>query len=506
MPSLIVYGGEQSGRVIDLQKDNLIIGHAPACDVVLAGNDVAPQQARIVARDGIYWLQALHYGVFVGRRPVIQQPIGIGDEFNIAAYRFCFSDDEAAPQAENIQRSLHNALINQLDLKRLSTAQMADKTLRRRAEEALDNLIHERPLTGDVAAIKKSVLDATLGLGPLEPLMADESITEIMVNSPNRIYVERRGKLELVETTFMGKEEVLTTIERIVGPLGKRIDESSPMVDARLPDGSRVHAIISPLALDGPVLTIRKFPRRRVTIDDYLAYGSLSAGMADFLRLSVRAAKNMIIAGGTGTGKTTLLNILSGFIPEGERLITIEDSAELQLKQAHVVRLETRPNNIEGKGEVAIRELVRNALRMRPNRIIVGECRGPEALDMLQAMNTGHEGSLTTIHANSPVDALRRLENLVLLAGMELPLKAVRELIYSSIHIIVQLARCSDGGRRVKSISEICGFYEGEIQIQEIFKYDQRRHIATGVIPNCLADLAILPSEMSIFVPEWESK
>jgi pilus assembly protein CpaF len=369
------------------------------------------------------------------------------------------------------------------------------------------------PAGQNTAELKKSVLDAALGLGPLEDLLIDPSVTEIMVNAPDRIYVEKAGKLQLTQVTFLNRSAIHTAIERIVGPLGRRIDESSPMVDARLADGSRVNVIIPPLALDSPLVTIRKFPEKRMTIEDLMQRGALTEVMAEFLRLCVVSEKNIVISGGTGSGKTTLLNILASFIPDGERIVTIEDSAELQLPQEHVARLETRPPNIEGKGAVSIRDLVKNSLRMRPDRIVVGECRGGEALDMIQAMSTGHDGSMTTLHANSPDDALRRLETMMMMAGMDLPLKAIRDNIFAAVHIVVQASRFSDGTRKISSIAEISAMYDGNIQLQEIFTFHRSglrqdgsvegKHVPTGVIPTFVDELrdAGVGVDMSLFVP-----
>ncbi|HXA43857.1 MAG TPA: CpaF family protein, partial [Candidatus Solibacter sp.] len=428
--------------------------------------------------------------------------------------------EKARATEEEIRSMLHGHLITELNLKRLTLEQMADASLRKRASDALDQLIetHEKliPPQYDRKELKKAVLDAALGLGPLEDLLAEDQITEIMVNGPQRIYVEQKGRLHRSSKSFLSRAEILTAIERIVGPIGRRIDESSPMVDARLHDGSRVHAIIPPLALDSPTITIRKFPKKRITVEDLISFGSLTQPMGDFLRVCVQATKNMIISGGTGSGKTTLLNVLTSFIPDGERIITIEDSAELSLPQEHVVRLETRPPNIEGRGEVSIRELVRNALRMRPNRVVVGECRGGEALDMLQAMNTGHDGSLTTIHANSSRDALSRLETLVLMAGMDLPAKAIRQQVAAAIDLIIQLSRMKDGSRKVTNISEITGMEGETITMQDIFIYEQRGLDAagrvqgvfrpTGIRPNIidkLFDLGLpIPAELSRLFPD----
>ncbi len=319
----------------------------------------------------------------------------------------------------------------------------------------------------------EQIVAEILGLGPLEPLLADETITEIMINGPKKVFVERRGKLERVNVTFESDEHVMRIIERIVAPLGRRIDESSPLVDARLKDGSRVNAVIPPIALCGPTLTIRKFFKKPLTIEDLIRFGSVTEEAVEFMRACVIAGLNVVVSGGTGTGKTTFLNILSGFIPEDERIVTIENAAELQLRQEHVVTLESRPPNIEGKGEITIRDLVINALRMRPDRIVVGECRGGEALDMLQAMNTGHDGSMTTLHANNTRDALSRLETMCLMAGMELPHRAIREQIASAIDVIVQLERLRDGSRRVTYITEIQGMEGDVITTADIFKFEQ---------------------------------
>ncbi|MDW8183860.1 MAG: CpaF family protein [Anaerolineae bacterium] len=339
----------------------------------------------------------------------------------------------------------------------------------------------------------EQIVAEILGFGPLEPLLKDDTITEIMVNGPKKVYVERRGKIERTNVVFEDDEHLMRIIERIVAPLGRRVDESMPYVDARLPDGSRVNIVIPPISLIGPVVTIRKFYRTPLTVDDLVRLGSATPEVMEFLKACVQAKINIVVSGGTGSGKTTLLNILSGFIPEGERIITIENAAELQLRQEHVVTLETRPPNIEGKGEITMRDLVINALRMRPDRIIVGECRGGEAFDMLQAMNTGHEGSMTTIHANSPRDALARLENMVLMAGTDLPHRAIREQIAMAIDLIVQTARMRDGSRRIISLTEIQGL-EGEvITTTELFRFEQYgmeggkivgRLVPTGIRPR----------------------
>ncbi|NOR82246.1 MAG: CpaF family protein, partial [Ardenticatenales bacterium] len=319
----------------------------------------------------------------------------------------------------------------------------------------------------------EQIVAEILGLGPLEPLLADDSITEVMVNGPKNIFVERDGKIERTNASFESDEHLMRIIDRIVAPLGRRIDESSPMVDARLPDGSRVNAVIPPISLVGPTVTIRKFSRIPLTIQDLIGFGSITPEAVEFLRASVTARINILISGGTGSGKTTLLNVLSGFIPNDERIVTIENAAELQLRQEHVVTLESRPPNIEGRGEITTRDLVINTLRMRPDRIVVGECRGAEALDMLQAMNTGHDGSLTTAHSNSPRDSLARLETMVLMAGMDLPMRAIREQIASAIQLVVHEERMRDGSRKVVSITEIQGMEGDIITMSEIFAFEQ---------------------------------
>lgn len=356
------------------------------------------------------------------------------------------------------------------------------------------------------ARITGEIIDEALGFGPITPLLKDPEVTEIMVNGPRQVYVERGGMLELTGVTFRDDQHVMHVIDKIVAPLGRRIDESVPMVDARLPDGSRVNAIIPPLALNGPTVTIRKFFQDPLTVDDLLTLGTLTREMIVFLEACVRARLNMVVSGGTASGKTSMLNILSSFIPADERIITIEDAAELQLRQEHVVTLESRPANIEGRGEITIRDLVRNALRMRPDRIVVGEVRGKEALDMLQAMNTGHDGSLTTAHANSPRDVLARLETMVLMAGMELPVRAIREQISSAVDVIVHMARLKDGSRKVTHVTEVQGMEGDVIVLQDIFLFEQAgvdsdgrirgRFRATGIRPKFVDRLEVSGLEL----------
>lgn len=382
------------------------------------------------------------------------------------------------------RQRLHTILLETMDLRRHDVSKMSDEQLRTETRRYIQDIMREQraniPEQLDVELLARQVLDEAVGLGPLEELLADAAVTEIMVNQFDKIFVERDGRLEKHPLTFTSDRAVLGVIERIVAPLGRRIDESSPMVDARLKDGSRVNAVIAPLALKGPALTIRKFAKYKMTAENLVDFGALSADMAAFLQVCVAARKNIIVSGGTGSGKTTLLNILSNFIPSGERIITVEDAAELQLHHEHWISLEARPANVEGKGAVAIRDLVRNTLRMRPDRIVVGECRGGEALDMLQAMNTGHDGSLTTLHANSPRDALSRLETMVLMAGMELPLSAIRDQVASAVQIIVQQTRFTCGARMVTSITEITGMESGKFQMQELFRFVNQGYANTA--------------------------
>ncbi len=376
--------------------------------------------------------------------------------------------------------NIHKQVIEELDSELLKN-QGAEDADNEKIAETIENLVNtmlDKEASyvprADRARIIHEIIDEVIGLGPINPLLNDPSVSEVMVNGPSHVYVERKGKLVLSDVTFRDNEHVLHIIEKIVAPLGRRIDESSPMVDARLPDGSRVNAIIPPLALRGPTLTIRKFSKDPLKIDDLIRFGSLTPEMARFLEACVKSRLNIVVSGGTGSGKTTTLNVLSSFIPDDERIVTCEDAAELQLRQEHVVTLESRPPNIEGKGAVSIRDLVKNCLRMRPDRIVVGEVRSGEALDMLQAMNTGHDGSLTTGHANSPRDMLARLETMVLMAGMDLPVRAIREQIASAVDMIVQQNRLKDGSRRITHLTEVLGMEGDTIVLQDIFVYEQK--------------------------------
>jgi pilus assembly protein CpaF len=417
-------------------------------------------------------------------------------------------------------RIIHEQLISEMDLRRKDVHSMSDEQLRVEAETLIDQIIAR--ISGDLPAdinivqLRGSVINEAVGLGPLERFLEDDSITEIMVNNHQEVFVERAGKLINSGENFSSDQAVMSVIERIITPLGRRIDEGSPMVDARLKDGSRVNAIIPPLAIKGPSLTIRKFAKRRLSFNDIVEYDSMNQDMVDFLRVCVEQRKNIIVSGGTGSGKTTLLNVLSNFIPDSERIVTVEDAAELKLYQPNLVSLEAKPANLEGRGAVTIRELVKNTLRMRPDRIIVGECRGGEALDMLQAMNTGHDGSLTTAHANSPRDALSRLEVMVLMAGMDLPVSAIREQIASAVNIIVQQTRYACGSRKISKITEVTGIEGNTIQLQDIYEYRQRgfneqgkvsgEFVATGFVPSFYESLKAIgvPIDLTIFGNEQD--
>ncbi len=386
---------------------------------------------------------------------------------------------EKVEQFNTLKMRLHRKLIDQLDLTRMVGD---DETLREQVKELVSQLADQENTLlnyNERQRLISEVLDETFGLGPLEVLLADPTISDILVNGPKQVYVERRGKLEVTEIEFRDNAHLMHIIDKIVSAVGRRCDETCPLVDARLADGSRVNAVIPPLAIDGASMSIRRFGADPLTWDDYINYKSVTPEMRDFLGACVKAHLNILVVGGTGSGKTTLLNNLSTFIPDTDRIVTIEDAAELQLRQPHVVRLETRPANIEGKGRISIRDLLINSLRMRPDRIVVGECRGPETLDMLQAMNTGHDGSLTTIHANSTRDAVARVETMVMMAGFELPVRAIRQQFASAIHVIVQAQRLTGGPRKLVSVTEVTGMEGDIITMQDIFSFEQ-----TGIAPN----------------------
>ena len=537
--------GESTEIAVD--ADHALIGKTRLCAVLLSGWRVGKEHARLMRTPQGLMLEDLGQfsGTWVnGSRVVRHGPLTFADQIQIAGYKLRVQEVSlrsappgaaASPTASVVQlasikhlphtepgadrlpagtglqhakvlaiqarhpwrKRVHDQLLDTIDLRRRDLTRMSDAELRveteRLVREILDNLV-ELPATIDRVALNKEVLNEAIGLGPLEELLADESVTEIMVNRHDEIFVERAGQLQWYPLSFTSDRAILGVIERIVAPLGRRIDESSPLVDARLKDGSRVNAIIPPLALKGPTLTIRKFPKKRLNTDDMIGYGSVSSEMVKFLQLCVEHRKNMIVSGGTGSGKTTFLNVLSNFIPDGERIITIEDAAELKLNHTHLVSLESRPSNVEGRGAITIRDLVKNSLRMRPDRIVVGECRGGEALDMLQAMNTGHEGSLTTLHANTPRDALARLETLILMAGMDLPINAIREQIASAVDIVVQQTRFSCGSRKVTSIAEITGMENGRIQLQELFRFDAKGFGDNGKVLGQFSGCDAIPS------------
>lgn len=400
-----------------------------------------------------------------------------------------------------IKSRVQNRLINELDPK-LDLSNKAK--VRRQVEETFNSILDGESIVLTRAERQRlfdSIEADIIGLGPLEALLADPDTSEIMVNGPRQIYIEKKGRLIHTDSTFASDEHVLRIIDRIVAPLGRRVDESSPMVDARLPDGSRVNAIIRPLALNGPTITIRKFRKDKLTISDLVRFGSMSNEMGEFLGACVKARLNVVVSGGTGSGKTTLLNVLSSFIPEDERIITVENAAELQLHQDHVVSLESRPPNVEGRGEVTIRDLVINCLRMRPERIIVGECRGGETMDMLQAMNTGHDGSMTTIHANTPKDAVSRIETMCLMSGMDLPARAIREQIVSAVNVFVQQSRLKDGSRKVTQITEVTGMEGDVVVMQDIFVFEQTGIDEKGRIVGQLRPTGVRPR----FIEKFES-
>jgi pilus assembly protein CpaF len=419
-----------------------------------------------------------------------------------------------------VQRRIHNQLFSARELKNVDFDKISEGEAREKTEKVAIKIIREMAGRGEIPkdmdkrALLKAVLDEALALGPLEDLLADDDISEIMVNAWNRIFCETRSQgMVLSEKKFTSDEQIINVIRRIISPLGRRINEQQPLVDARLKDGSRVNAIIPPLAVSGPALTIRKFPKERLGIEDLVNFKSMTWPMAKFLELCVKEHLNVVISGGTGSGKTTLLNVISGFIPSKERIVTVEDVSELRLPQLHVVTLEARAANLEGTGAIHIRDLVKNCLRMRPDRIVIGECRGGEALDMLQAMNTGHDGSLTTLHSNNPRECMARLETLVMMAGMDLPLKAIRDQMASAVHLVVQQARLADGSRKVTHITEVCGMEGETITLQDIFLFNQTGfdrkgkvlgyHDATGSVPNFVQKMRRrgIKIDMSIFKP-----
>lgn len=478
--------------------DELVIG---PCQIRVLASDLLVKQGATAEADGVPVPARVPDSAASSVPRAIQEPVpgaealtvDIGTAAPDTGAAVAGGKSSASPAWKAHRKRLHDGLIAALQLRRQDIGHMSDAALRAQATAVLGELIAADPgLDGalDPAVLVTDLVNEAVGLGPLEPLLMDPGVTEIMVNRHDEIFVERAGRLVPAGTTFSSEQAVLGIVDRIVAPLGRRIDDAAPMVDARLPDGSRVNAVIAPIALRGTSLTIRKFPSRRLTLGDLMATGALDQSMGQFLTHCVRHRRNLVVSGGTGSGKTSLLNVLSNAIPAGERIITIEDAAELRLDHVHLVALEARPANLEGRGQVEIRDLVRNALRMRPDRIVVGECRGGEAFDMLAAMNTGHEGSLTTLHANSPRDALSRLETMILMAGMDLPLSAVREHIAASVDFIVQLVRVADGRRMVSAIVEVTGLEAGRIQMQELF-------VGESGPPAVFTGCGLLPSGFS---------
>ena len=514
-----LFGGARETR--ELANGTYMIGRAASCHVRFDAPEVSERHAVLTVRDGKAILEDLHSsnGTLVNGEPIDGAVVlDNGMVVTVGSAMMRVSEDGETKEEDegeqgndensivrldpspsttpvvadplrdlrrNVQTQIQHELLKRMDMKKLTVQGVDREGLEDTAREKIRGIIDEVVANGklpqgiDPVRLEDDVFNEAMRLGPLEDLLADDSVTEIMVNGPSKVYVERGGKLQLSDCQFSDDASVMAVIERIVAPLGRRIDESQPYVDARLADGSRVNAIIAPLALSGPTVTIRKFAKKALSPEDFIRFGTWTADAATFMNICVRLRKNIIVAGGTGSGKTTLLNLLSGYIPENERIVTVEDAAELRLQQPHVVRLEARPPNIEGKGAVTIRDLVKNCLRMRPDRIIVGECRGGEALDMLQAMNTGHDGSLTTVHANSPRDVISRLETMVLMSGMELPSRAIREQIQSAVDIIIHESRMADGSRKVTAITEVTGMEGSQIVMQDIFTFVQ-----TGVGEN----------------------
>src|SRR3990167_980439 len=509
--------------VYEFAVGSYMLGKGDKCDVILNDHHASRNHAKldVTLRAAVLSDLGSTNGSWVkGARLTAPMTLNVGDVVNFGELRLLvISAPETVMEALGgfdrrpirstanqesealvaLKRRVHSLILEYLDLRKRANLQEMDATeLREEAEKATHDIIRDHvdviPDGLSRTELKRQVVAEAVGLGALEPLLKDDAITEIMVNGADHIYVERDGRLVLSESRFTSTQSLLAIIDRIVAPLGRRIDESSPMVDARLLDGSRVNAIIPPLALNGPTITIRKFAKKNLFMNDLVKFGSISSEMALFLKRAVELKKNIVISGGTGSGKTTLLNILSNFISDDDRIVTIEDAAELKLNQQHVVSLESRPANAEGKGKITIRDLVINALRMRPDRIVVGECRGGEALDMLQAMNNGHDGSLTTGHANTPSDFLNRLEVMVMMAGVDLPSRAIREQIASAVDVLVQQSRLADGTRKITHIMEVSGFDGDKINLRSIFEfvrkgYDNKGKIvgefrATGYIPR----------------------
>lgn len=567
MFQITIHNPDQKNDIIkDVSEtdQSLTIGRHSECDIVLTGSGVSRKHARFLFINGTVFIEdtGSSIGTKVNNVKIEEMTeLTSADVVQIAGFKLSFSDGNAqlkqpapvitqkkeepvsapapapASQVNNfldefknvsvlyetgtmdLKRKIHEDILEKLNLSEDILKDTANEEVLSKVEVCLDRVLkerrHEIPRTIPLDLFRQALLDELIGFGPITPLLRSPRVSEIMINGPDCIFVESRGLLYESGVRFFNSQHLLSIIQRIVEPLGRHVDDASPMVDARLPDGSRVNAIIPPLSLRGASVTIRKFADKKLTTDDLINFGSMTREMALFLEEAVRSRQNILVAGGTGSGKTTLLNVLSLFIPEGERVITIEDSAELKLTHRNIVSLEARPANIEGKGKVSIRDLVINTLRMRPDRIIVGECRGAEALDMLQAMNTGHDGSLTTCHANNPRDALTRLENMVMMAGYELPSRAIREQIAGALNLIVQQTRMPDGSRKIVQISEVTGREGDVILMQDVFVFEQTGfdtngkvmgyHTATGNIPYFIDELrktGRLKLDMSVFVPQ----
>ena len=559
---LIIKGRSESFRSVSLdgEKSSWLIGRDPNCDIVLKASQISRRHAMISLEDGEFFIEDCNssLGVFVNESKITEKTkIAVGNLIRLCSYELLLSfedvEEESPDESEQtvmisdiqkfrgaffnqgrfqseyksvnllytdemmkLKKRIHEKILSEMNLPAIHVRDLAKAETRVRLDRVLTRVMrefwHEIPRNISPEIFKEGIVDELINYGPISPLLRADDITEVMINGPDLIFVEHEGKLFETGIRFFNDQHLLSVIQRIVEPLGRHIDEASPMVDARLPDGSRVNAIIPPLAIDGALVTIRKFAKNKLTTEDLIDYGSLTDEMAQFLSFAVKYKQNIIISGGTGSGKTTLLNVLSQFIPLDERLVTIEDSAELKLTHRNLARLESRTANIEGKGKVSIRDLLVNALRMRPDRIIIGECRSGEALDMLQAMNTGHDGALTTVHANSPRDSLSRLENMVLMAGVELPVSSIREQVASAINFVVQQSRLGDGSRKITQVTEITGREGNTILMQDIFVWKQEgidedgkfygHFEATGHIPkfvSALRERGILDIDMSLF-------
>lgn len=545
-------------RMVEIPENSVLsLGRLESSDIVLNDMAVSRRHATIFSNGGECFIEdnASTAGTWINGEKILgKRKISNSDKIKIGSFEITVSMPERgqpvagriiplpenAPQNSSsrmplydvqtstemysdimleLARTVQSRVLEILNMSGTSANKISAEAMKPKVEDALEQILreirHRIPSGIQIEKFRAVLMDDLIGFGPLSPLLRDPDISEIMINGPDNIFIESKGIQYRTAVRFNGESHLQSIIQRIVEPLGRHIDAASPMVDARLDDGSRVNAVIPPLSLDGSLVTIRKFASKKLTDDDLIKFGSLNRPMALFLKEAVRSRQNILVSGGTGSGKTTLLNILSQFIPEKERVITVEDSAELKLSHENLCRLEARPANIEGQGRVTIRDLVINTLRMRPDRIIVGECRGAEALDMLQAMNTGHDGSMTTCHANNPRDALSRLENMVMMAGFELPSSAIREQIASAINLIVQQTRMPDGSRKIVKITEVCGRENNTILLQDIFSYEQEgydenfkvvgRHTATGNIPRFIEELrqsGDLKLDMSVFVPE----